>query len=67
MPGLQDINISVVGTTLIIKAERKKTREVSDVNKYMIERVSGTVERSFLLPKSGESLRPLNHFQREAH
>ena len=52
IPGMEakDIDISMVGDTLVIKGEKKAEKEGKDENYHMVERSYGSFSRSMKLP-----------------
>ncbi len=52
IPGMEakDIDISMVGDTLVIKGEKKAEKEEKDENYHMVERSYGSFSRSMKLP-----------------
>ena len=54
LPGMKedDIDVSVVGDTLIIKGERKAETEVKEEDYYCCERSYGSFSRSIALPST---------------
>jgi HSP20 family protein len=54
IPGLEpkDIDISVTGDVLTLKAEKKQEKEEKNENFHRVERVFGSFSRSFRLPSS---------------
>ncbi len=54
LPGMkeEDIDISVVGDTLVIKGERKSEHEVKDDDYYCCERSYGQFSRSIAMPSN---------------
>ena len=52
LPGMkqEDIQITLVDSTLTLKGERRREKEVSQNGQSHIERVYGTFQRSFALP-----------------
>jgi HSP20 family protein len=57
LPGMkkEDIDVSVVGDTLIIKGERKAESEVKEEDYYCCERFYGSFFRSIALPSHVEA------------
>ncbi len=52
MPGLdaKDVNVSISGDLLTIRAEKKKEEEEKDEHHHYMERYYGSFQRSFQLP-----------------
>jgi HSP20 family protein len=52
LPGLEakDLDVSIVGDTLVIKGEKQQEREQKDKNYYVTERAYGAFQRAFALP-----------------
>jgi len=52
LPGLEakDVNVSISGDLLTIRAEKKKEEEEKDEHHHYVERYSGSFQRSFRLP-----------------
>jgi HSP20 family protein len=52
IPGMEakDIDISIVGDTLVIKGEKKSEKEEKEENYHMVERSYGSFSRSMKLP-----------------
>lgn len=52
IPGMEaeDIDISMVGDTLVIKGEKKAEKEEKDENYHIVERSYGSFSRSMKLP-----------------
>jgi HSP20 family protein len=53
LPGIEekDIDVTVSGSVLTIKGEKKKEREENDKNYYLAERSYGSFQRAFSLPE----------------
>lgn len=56
LPGLRDENleISVSGQQLVVRGEREQERRESDERRHLVERVSGSFVRSFVLPADAD-------------
>ena len=56
LPGVspQDLELTVEGSTLLMKAERKHTHENKTDKYHSLERSYGKVQRRFKLPKSAD-------------
>jgi HSP20 family protein len=54
LPGLdaKDIDVSVSGSTLVLKGERRQEKEEKDKNYHFSERAYGSFQRAFDLPGS---------------
>jgi HSP20 family protein len=54
MPGLHrdDIGVEIAGNILTLHGEKRVEREVEEANYHRLERVFGTFERRFSLPKN---------------
>ena len=54
LPGVdkKDVSVEVKDSTLILKGERKREKEVKEENYHRVERSFGTFMRSFTLPVS---------------
>ena len=54
LPGLdaKDVDISVSGSTLLLKGEKRQEKEEKDKNYYFSERAYGSFQRAFELPAS---------------
>ena len=54
LPGVdkKDVSVEVKDSTLILKGERKREKEVKEENYHRVERSFGTFMRSFSLPVS---------------
>ena len=52
LPGVEkkDIDISIVGNTLTVSAERKMKQEVNKEDYYLLSSYFGKISRSFILP-----------------
>jgi HSP20 family protein len=53
LPGLEakDLDISILGDTLMIKGEKQQEKEKEDKNYHVIERAYGSFQRAFSLPE----------------
>jgi HSP20 family protein len=54
LPGLdaKDVDVSVSGTTLVLKGEKRQEKEEKDKNYYFSERAYGSFQRAFELPST---------------
>jgi len=54
LPGMpeKDIQVSLTGTTLMIKGEKRQDREETKKDHHLTERSYGEFQRSFILPES---------------
>ena len=52
LPGLEakDLDISILGDTLVIKGEKQQEKEQKEKNYHVTERAYGSFQRSFALP-----------------
>ena len=52
LPGLEakDLDVSIVGDTLVIKSEKQQEKERKDKNYHVTERAYGSFQRAFALP-----------------
>ena len=56
LPGMneKDVEVSLSGTTLTIKGEKKQEREEKDKGYYLSERSYGSFQRAFTLPEGAD-------------
>ena len=54
LPGVEDLNIEIVGRTLVIKAERKVVHDTDVDMVHAVERSYGKVQRQILLPVNAD-------------
>eukprot|EP01032_Pedospumella_encystans_P024430 gene24430-27634_t len=56
LPGVsaEDLDLSIEGNTLVMRAERKHTHETNTDKYHSLERSYGTVQRSIRLPKTAD-------------
>ena len=47
----KDLDISILGDTLMIKGEKQQEKEKEDKNYHVIERAYGSFQRAFSLPE----------------
>jgi HSP20 family protein len=54
LPGLdaKDVEVSISGTTLVLKGEKRQEKEEKDKNYYFSERAYGSFQRAFELPST---------------
>jgi len=52
LPGLEakDLDVSILGDTLVIKGEKQQEKEQKDKNYYVTERAYGSFRRAFAIP-----------------
>ena len=50
----KDVEVSLSGTTLTIKGEKKQEREEKDKGYYLSERSYGSFQRAFTLPEGAD-------------
>jgi len=52
LPGLEakDLDVSILGDTLVIKGEKQQEKEQKDKNYYVTERAYGSFQRAFAIP-----------------
>jgi HSP20 family protein len=54
LPGLdaKDVDVTISGTTLLLKGEKRQEKEEKEQNYYLSERIYGSFQRAFELPAS---------------
>lgn len=62
LPGVEDLNIEIVGRNLIIKAERKVVHEADVDLVHSTERSYGKVQRQIMLPMNADIDRAVSKF-----
>mgnify|MGYP006191576687 CR=1 FL=1 len=65
LPGVspQDLELTIEGSTLLMKAERKHTHENKTDKYHCLERSYGKVQRSFKLPKNADLTNATTRFK----
>lgn len=56
LPGCDDVDVSMDGNAVTIKAERKSKHELSKDTAHLFERCYGKVFRTFTIPDTGNSI-----------
>eukprot|EP01032_Pedospumella_encystans_P012133 gene12133-14059_t len=65
LPGvrIEDIDVSIEGNLLVIKAERKYTHQTNTDKYHSLERSYGTVQRSIRFPKSADAANAITRYK----